>query len=113
MTLKNGEVFSGIFFGASLEHNESTYILKMVQQIKTTEKSEVNGTQDEMGAFVGVGEDHTMLFDIHDVTDLAVEGVGLGAQDKHQNGNNPSAWPNTINSIITPCRFYNRVSHRH
>lgn len=86
VTLKNGEVFSGIFFGASLEHNESTYILKMVQQIKTTEKSEVNGTQDEMGAFVGVGEDHTMLFDIHDVTDLAVEGVGLGAQDKHQNG---------------------------
>lgn len=90
MTLKDGEIFSGIFFGASMENNESTYILKMVQQIKTTEKSEVNGAQDDMGAFVGAGEDHTMIFDTQDVTDLAVEGVGLGAQDKHQNGNSLS-----------------------
>ena len=87
MTLKNGEVFSGIFFGASVENNESTYMLKMVQQIKTIEKSEINGAQDDMGALVGVGDDHTALFDIQDVTDLAVEGVGLGSQDKHQNGN--------------------------
>ena len=60
----------------------------MVQQIKTTNKSEVNGAQDDMGALLGVGEDHTMSFDVQDVTDLAVEGVGLAAQDKHQNGNN-------------------------
>lgn len=81
-----------------MENNESSYILKMVQQIKTTEKSEVNGAQDDMGIFIGVGEDHTVLFDIQDVADLAVEGVGLGAQDKHQhqNGNNPSTWPTTI-----------------
>ena len=70
-----------------MENNESTYILKMAQQIKPTEKSEVNGAQDDMGAYVGVGEDHIMLFDVQEVTDLAVEGVGLGAQDKHQNGN--------------------------
>ena len=87
MTLKNGEVFSGIFFGLSMENNESNYILKMVQPIKTAEKSEVNGTQDDMGVFVGTGEDHTVLFDIQDVADLAVEGVGLGAQDKHQHQN--------------------------
>lgn len=76
-----------------MENNESNYILKMVQQIKTTEKSEVNGAQDDMGVFVGTGEDHTVLFDIQDVADLAVEGVGLGAQEKHQqqNGNNLSA----------------------
>lgn len=93
MALKNGEVFSGIFFGLSMENNESCYILKMVQQIKITEKNEVNGAQDDMGVFVGAGEDHTVLFDIQDVADLAVEGVGLGAQDKHQhqNGNNLSA----------------------
>lgn len=79
-----------------MENNESSFILKMVQQIKTTEKSEVNGAQDEMGAFLGVGEDHTTLFDTQNVADLAVEGVGLGAQEKHQNGNNLFAWPNTI-----------------
>lgn len=71
-----------------MENNETTYILKMVQQIKTIEKSEVNGARDDLGALIGVGEDHTMIFDIQDVTDLAVEGVGLGAQDKLQNGNN-------------------------
>ena len=70
-----------------MENNESFYILKMVQQVKKAEKSEANGVQDDMGAFVGVGEDHSMLFDSQDVTDLAVEGE-LGAQDKHQNGNN-------------------------
>ena len=98
MTLKNSEVYSGILFGQSTENNESSYVLKMVQQIKTTEKSEANGAQDDMGIYVGVGEDHTVLFDIQDVADLAVEGVGLGAQDKHQhqNGNNLSAQPITI-----------------
>ena len=87
MTLKTGEIFSGIFFGFTMENNESIYILKMVQQIKTTDKSEVNGAQSDMGAFVGVGEDHTMLFDIQHVADLAVESVVIGVQDKHQNGN--------------------------
>ena len=96
--LKNAEVFSGIFFGASIENNESVYILKMVRQIKTTETGEVNGAQDEMGAFVGSGEDHTMVFDIQDVMYLAVEGVELVAQDKHQNGNNLSAWSNNVTS---------------
>lgn len=72
-----------------MENNESNYILKMVQQIKTAEKIDVNGAQDDMGVFVGAGDDHTVLFDVQDVADLAVEGVGLGAQDKHphQNGN--------------------------
>ena len=69
-----------------MENNESTYLLKMVQQIKTAEKSEVNGVQDDVGAFVGAGEDHTMLFDVQDVIDLAAEGVGLGGQVQHQNG---------------------------
>lgn len=96
MTVKTGEAFSGIFFGASTENNETTYILKMVQQIKTMEKSEVNGARDDLGAFVGVGDDHTMIFDIQDVTDLAVEGVGLGTQDKHQNGKYFCAWPKNI-----------------
>ena len=73
-----------------MENNESTYTLKMVQQIKTIDKSEVNGAQDDMGALLGVGEDHTMSFEVQDVTDLAVEAVGLAAQDKQQNGKNPS-----------------------
>lgn len=96
-----------------MENSESTYMLKMVQQIRTTDKSEVNGVQDDMGALVGVGEDHIMLFDIQDVTDLAVEGVGLGAQDKHQNGDNPCANAKFISLKLIACRYFNGDSHRH
>lgn len=74
-----------------MENSEFVYVLKMVQQIKTSEKGETNGAQDVMGAFVGVGEDHVRLFDIQEVTHLAVGSVRLGAQDKHQNGKNLSA----------------------
>ena len=79
-----------------MESNEPSYFLKMVQQIKTTEKSEVNGAPDDVGAFLGAGEDHTMLFDMQDITDLAVEGAVLGAQDKYQNGNNLCARPKAM-----------------
>ena len=81
-----------------MENNESTYILKMVQQVKRIEKSEVNGAQDDIGALLGVGEDHTMSFDMQDVIDFAVEGVGLATQEKHQNGINSFEWPKTIRS---------------
>ena len=74
-----------------MENIESTYILKMAQQIKTIDKSEVNGAQDDTPTFTGVGEDHIMLFDIQEVIDLNAEGVKFSTQDKHQNGNNPFA----------------------
>lgn len=78
-----------------MENNESTYLLKMVQQIKTIEKGEINGTQDDVRSFLGVDKDHTMLFDVQDVTDLAVEGASIGAENKHQNGKRLSGWSDT------------------
>ena len=86
VVLKSGDVFSGIFFGATLENNESAYILKMVQQLKSIGRHEVNGTQDDSEAFVGVGGDHTMTFDLKDISGLTVEGIDFYAQEKLQNG---------------------------
>lgn len=84
--MKSGDVFSGIFFGATTESNESTYLLKMVQQLKSVGRGEPNGVQDDSGSLVGVGEDHAMTFDVKDISDLSVEGADIGAQDKLQNG---------------------------
>ena len=69
-----------------MESNESSYLLKMVQQLKSAGKNEVNGVQDEFEMLVGVGEDHAMTFDIKDVSGLTVEGVGMVANEKLQNG---------------------------
>ena len=87
MTVKNGDVFSGVFFGAAFDNNESNYVLKMVQKIKSGEKTEVNGSQDILNEYVGVGEDHTMSFESKDVVSLAVEGVTFDGREKPQNGN--------------------------
>lgn len=83
--MKNGDTFSGIFFGSTMENQESAYLLKMVQQIP--EKGETNGTKDGLNDYIGVGDDHAMTFDIKEVIDLAVEGVTPNFRDKSQNGN--------------------------
>lgn len=79
-------MFSGIYFGASLDANRPAHMLKMVQQTKSAGKGESNGAHEDAIVYVGAGEDHAMSFDFKDVIDLAVEGVQFGAQDKAQNG---------------------------
>ncbi|MCJ1229114.1 hypothetical protein MMC12_005779 [Toensbergia leucococca] len=86
ITVKNGDVFSGVFVGSIVENHESAYLLKMVQHVKSEEKCEANGIQECTGDYIGVGEDHAMSFDIKEVVDLAVEGVAFDARDKPQNG---------------------------
>lgn len=83
---KNGDRFSGIFFGASLESNESSYLIKMVQMLKPVGRGEFNGVKDDIEPFVGVGADHTMAFEVKDVNDLTIEGIEIGGRDKLQNG---------------------------
>ncbi|KAI4164474.1 MAG: hypothetical protein LQ342_001787 [Letrouitia transgressa] len=86
VTVKNGDVFSGIFCGAAMEINESNYLLKMVQKIKSGVKTEANTVPELLNEYTGVGEDHAMSFDLKDVVDLAVEGATFDGRDKPQNG---------------------------
>ncbi|KAL9033636.1 MAG: hypothetical protein Q9214_007419, partial [Letrouitia sp. 1 TL-2023] len=86
VTVKNGDVFSGIFCGAAMEINESNYLLKMVQKIKSGVKSEANTGPEPLNEYTGIGEDHAMSFDLKDVVDLAVEGATFAGRDKPQNG---------------------------
>lgn len=86
ITLKNGDTFSGVFFGASVDSNEPAYLLKMVQQLKSNTKGEANGDQRDAEAFVGVGDDHAMSFEHRDVNGISVGGVEISSQAKLQNG---------------------------
>ena len=86
ITVKNGDVFTGVFFGATMENHQSAYLMKMVEQVKSGAKAEPNGTQDCSGGFIGRGDDFAMSFDTKEVTDLAVEGITFDSQHKMQNG---------------------------
>ncbi|KAI4156972.1 MAG: hypothetical protein L6R39_000882 [Caloplaca ligustica] len=86
ITVKSGEVFSGIFFGASLEGSDRGYLLKMVHKIRSADKAEANGSTETNGEFIGSGEDYAMSFDTKDVVHLAVDGVTFDVRDKAQNG---------------------------
>ena len=69
-----------------MDNEEPTYLLKMVQQTKHDNKSEMNGVRETMSGYVGVGDDYSMSFNVRDVADLAVEGVTVNTQDKRLNG---------------------------
>ncbi|KAL9131788.1 MAG: hypothetical protein Q9217_000393 [Psora testacea] len=86
VTVSNGDVYLGIFFGASMDKEEPEYLLKMVQRIRHVNKTEMNGVREAMSDYDGVGDDHTMSFNTRDVIDLAVEGVTITTQEKRANG---------------------------
>ena len=86
ITTKNSGVFSGIFFGASMEKSEPEYLLKMVQQVRVGHKGDSNGVRENPRDFIGFGEDHAMSFKAREVIDLAVEGIAINNQDRRANG---------------------------
>ncbi|KAL8665469.1 MAG: hypothetical protein Q9202_002174 [Teloschistes flavicans] len=86
ITVKNGDVFSGIFYGSSFEGPDPGYLLKMVQKTKPSDKREPNSGQDSLGDYIGHGEDHAMSFEMKDVAGLAVDGVTFDVREKAPNG---------------------------
>ncbi len=87
MTLKNGEQFTGVFSGSSLESSaKSVYILKMVKKIKLASHQQVNGNTESSDEYIGEGEDHVMVFDVQDTADLAVANIVTANTHATQNG---------------------------
>jgi len=96
-------VYTGIFFGASMDAQEPAYLLKMVQHVRSGERSEVNGVREILEGYAGVGEDHSMSFETKDVIHLSVEGVVINMQDKRPNGKCfPSLFANADVSGLGP-----------
>ncbi|KAL8675829.1 MAG: hypothetical protein Q9186_007569 [Xanthomendoza sp. 1 TL-2023] len=86
VTVKNGDIFSGIFFGSSFENSELGCLLQMVQKVKASDKAESNGDHETYGDYIGFGDNHAMSFDMKDVINLAVEGVTFDNRDNSLNG---------------------------
>ncbi|KAF2184326.1 hypothetical protein K469DRAFT_181241 [Zopfia rhizophila CBS 207.26] len=87
ITLKNGEKYTGVLSGTSLDPTEMRYIFKMVKRVQPAGDAQVNGASEITDDYVGVGDNYVMAFDIGDVADFHVSNVVLGKpQAKPQNG---------------------------
>ncbi|KAF2809728.1 uncharacterized protein BDZ99DRAFT_388593 [Mytilinidion resinicola] len=86
-TLKNGEKYTGVFSGTSLDPSEMRYVFKMVKRVQTTGDQQVNGASEISDDYVGVGDNHVMTCDIGDVAHLNVANVVLDkTRARPQNG---------------------------
>jgi hypothetical protein len=87
ITLKNGEKYSGVLSGTSLDPSELRYVFKMVKKLLPAANAQTNGTGEVSDDYVGVGDYHVMSFDMSDVADFNVNNVVLDkSQAKGQNG---------------------------
>jgi hypothetical protein len=85
--LKNGEKYSGVLSGTSLDPSELRYVFKMVKKLLPAANAQTNGTGEASDDYVGVGDYHVMSFDMSDVADFSVNNVVLDkSQAKGANG---------------------------
>ena len=77
-------------------------MLKMAKKVTHRSDLHVNGTAQSASEYVGPGDDHVMMFDVHDVVDLAVADVMLSkSQPKTDKGE----------LVTPPCILHPRISH--
>lgn len=86
--MKNGDEYTGVLSGTSLDPTEMRFVFKMVKQTKSGREAQVNGVSTVSDDYVGKGDYHVMAFDMCDVADFNVNNVVLDkSQTKAQNGN--------------------------
>jgi hypothetical protein len=87
ITLKNGDKYSGVLSGTSLDPSELRYVFKMVKKLLPASNAQTNGTGEASDDYVGVGDYYVKSFDMSDVADFNVNNVVLDkSQVKGQNG---------------------------
>ncbi|KAF7678272.1 hypothetical protein GT037_003653 [Alternaria burnsii] len=87
ITLKNGDKYSGVLSGTSLDPSELRYVFKMVKKLLPTSNAQTNGASQSSDDYVGSGDYHVMSFDMSDVADFNVNNVVLDkSQLKGPNG---------------------------
>lgn len=86
VTVKNGDKFTGIFSGSSIESSEPAYILKMVKHMKSANEQS-NGVKESGSGYIGTGTEHVMIFETRDVVGLSAEAVVFNdVTSRPQNG---------------------------
>ncbi|KMQ45847.1 LsmAD domain [Trichophyton rubrum] len=88
LTMKDGEKFTGIFSGSTLESNETILILKMARRpLSESDSAQSNGVSQNEPSYVGSGSDHQLLIDVQDITCLDIQSLSTsGVVAKDQNG---------------------------
>ncbi|CAN9409812.1 unnamed protein product [Alternaria alternata] len=87
ITLKNGDKYSGVLSGTSLDPSELRYVFKMVKKLLPASNAQTNGASQSSDDYVGSGDYHVMSFDMSDVADFNVNNVVLDkSQLKGPNG---------------------------
>ncbi|EZF28158.1 hypothetical protein H101_08161, partial [Trichophyton interdigitale H6] len=88
LTMKDGEKFTGIFSGSTLESNETILILKMARRpTSESDSAQSNGVSQNEPSYVGSGSDHQLLIDVQDITCLDIQSLSTsGVVAKDQNG---------------------------
>ncbi len=95
-----------------MENHEPAYLLKMVQQVRSGNKNDVNGNHEASGEYVGIGEEHSMSFDVKEIADLAVDNVTFDHRHKSQNGRCSLAVIH-VNLLKRTYRFKRRIPNRY
>ncbi|KAJ5297877.1 hypothetical protein N7508_008126 [Penicillium antarcticum] len=75
ITTKAGEKLSGIFSNSTLESNDSSFTLKMVQRADQEDQLTTNGVSDVAVPYLGSGPEYNMQFDIREIADISVPNV--------------------------------------
>ena len=79
VVVKNGDRFTGVLSGASLQKENADaplFVLKMTKRISSA-NGQANGNSNTTDEYVGSGEDHIMTFSQNDIIDLSVENLSL------------------------------------
>lgn len=86
--MKDGEKFTGIFSGSTLESNETILILKMARRpLSESDSAQSNGVSQNEPSYVGSGSDHQLLIDVQDITCSDIQSLSTsGVVAKDQNG---------------------------
>ena len=111
ITLKNGDKYSGVLSGTSLDPSELRYVFKMVKKLLPASNAQTNGASQSSDDYVGSGDYHVMSFDMSDVADFNVNNVVLDKSSaKGQNG---ICIGDSLLSHQADCRRYIGLPHRH
>ena len=79
VAVKNGDRFTGVLSGASLQKENTDaplFVLKMTKKISNA-SGQANGSSNTTDEYIGNGEDHIMTFSQNDILDLSVENLSL------------------------------------
>ena len=86
VTTKAGDLFEGLMAGSSLAAGSTRISLKMTKKLQQTDGGNANGTVAREAALTGTSPEHTVTFDVREITDLQIPAFRMADSTKVANG---------------------------